>query len=141
MTMQFSSEDHVHTPSVIDYQASVKSELSAEPMLSQKARLLGVLIELLRAQRAAIIKRDAAELDRLFDKLSDVAVAFGEVADSGPTEPDAVAQIVQMTAVAKSEIGINRKLFSNGMAVGEHFVRSIAAAAQSPENLLFTGVA
>ena len=112
-----------------------------EPLLSDKARLLAVFIELLRAQRTAIIKRDAAELDRLFDKLSDVAVAFREVAGEGPAEPGAVAQIVEMTAVAKSQIGINRKLFSNGMAVGEHFVRSIAAAAQSPENLLFTGVA
>jgi hypothetical protein len=104
--------------------------------------LLEIVSDLVARQRAAILARDRAMLQRLELKLAALLPALEETlpVEAGKTPVGEAAHIKQAAQRVHDAIRANQVLLRGGIAASDHFARCCAEAARSPDAGLFTGV-
>jgi CHASE3 domain sensor protein len=108
----------------------------------QEAGLLTLLSDSLAQQKNAILSGNASLLNHLFESLSGMAAELEEAGEAAASSrQEASAAVRSQIDAIREQIAINQKLLSNGMAVTDHFVRSVAEFDPAIANPLFSGVA
>lgn len=81
-------------------------------------------------QRTAIIERDLPSLNRLFEALVQLqgewTAVLEERAARGEASPDAA--VAALAGQIRQQLGINRVLLANGIAMVDHFISCVGEA-------------
>lgn len=78
--------------------------------------------------------------NRLYETLSGVLAELPDALEMGRNLASPADFKLRLRTV-RSQIAVNQRLLNNGMAISDHFVRSIAETDPSLANPLFSGVA
>jgi len=93
-------------------------------------RLLDLVAQVAARQRAAIIERDLPSLNRLFEALIQIlgecTLVLEARAARGNSKPG--ASMAALARQIREQLGINRLLLANGIAMVDHFIACISAA-------------
>jgi hypothetical protein len=99
------------------------------------------LSEMVARQRAAILARDALELNAICERLAqlehDLLVEMAAV----PSDTERCAGLASLARSLREQMGGNAALLANGMAIFDHFTGCVAKSSEAVSPLLLSGVA
>jgi hypothetical protein len=99
---------------------------------------LSALSQLLDQQTIAIGEGNPILMTRLYEALSGV---LSDAVEAGYAISEPQAGFSARIESLRGQIALNQRLLTNGMAVSDHFVRSLAGSDALTDNPLFSGVA
>src|SRR5437899_6852383 len=94
-------------------------------------RVLAAIARAAARQRAAILARDVRSLNRLFDRFSQLQSDLSALIAGLPVErePEGRKALAGLARQLREELLLNRALLGNGVAIADHFMACLGAAA------------